>query len=391
MMILNQIWAVILMNVSSIPRRAGLSIATIGSITMVVAVLLGFLALAEGFKAAGNSTGSPDIAFVLRSGSEQELNSTITREQAVILESGPGVARDEQGAAQISPELYVIVDAAKPGSDASFNIGLRGVGQMALALRPKFKIVEGRMLKPGTNEVVVGRSLLREFKGMELGREMTWGVTRWVVVGIFDTGGSVFESEVWGDLSVVQSLFNRGSTIQTMRLKLTSADALPAFKAYVDADPRTKLEVQSEYDYYSNQTNQTATVIKYFGWPLGIAMAIGALAGAINTMYSAVDGRRREIATLRAIGFNGLSAFIGTMVESVVLAVIGGILGALMAYIFVDGMSASSGFSQIVFTFKLTGGLVVQGVGVALAVGLLGGLLPAARAARMPITVAYQN
>jgi len=390
-MILAQILAVTRMNVLSIPRRAGLSIATIGSITMVVAVLLGFLALAEGFAATGNSTGAKDIAFVLRSGSEAELNSTISREQAVILETGPGVVRDESGAPLISPELYVIVDAAKPGSDSSYNIGLRGVGQKAFAIRPKFSIVEGRMLQPGTNEVVVGRALSREFKGMELGNELVYGTTRWRVVGIFDTAGSVFESEVWADLSVVQSLFNRGSSMQTLRLKLTSADALPAFKSFVDNDPRLKLEVQSEYEYYANQTNQLATVIRYFGWPLGVAMAIGALAGAINTMYSSVDGRRREIATLRAIGFNGLSAFIGTMVESLFLAVIGGLLGSLLAYIFVDGLQASAGFNQIVFTFKLTGNVVMQGVSLALVVGLLGGILPAARAARMPITVAYQN
>jgi putative ABC transport system permease protein len=212
-----------------------------------------------------------------------------------------------------------------------------------------------------------------------------------VIVGVFDTGGSVFESEIWGDLSVVQSLFNRGSTVQTLRIKMNSAAAIADLVAFNDQDPRLKLSITSEYDFYAKQAEQLNGVKNYFGWPLGIAMAIGALAGAINTMYSSVDGRRREIATLRAIGFSGVSAFVGTLLESLTLAAIGGVVGTAVVYFLVDGISGSTGFTQTVFTFKLTGHAIFQGIGVALTVGFIGGVMPALRAARMPIVVAYQN
>jgi putative ABC transport system permease protein len=388
---LRQIISVTMMNVQSIPQRAWLSIATIGSITMVVCVLLGFLAMAEGFRATQNSTGADDVAFILRSGADAELNSTVSREQTVIIETSPGIAVDAQGQPLVSPELYVIVDGAKPGSDTPYNLALRGVGPKAFGVRKKFALVEGRMNNPGTNEIIVGRALQKEFTGFQIGATVKFGPNPWVVTGVFDAGGSVFESEIWADLSVVQSLFNRGSSVQVVRAKLTSPAALDQVKAFNEADPRLKLDVTSESKYYADQAKATSNLILYLGWPLGIAMAVGALAGAINTMYSSVDARRKEIATLRAIGFNGFSAFIGTLVESMVLATLGGLIGVFLTYTFVDGLTASTGFTQAVFSFKLTIGLVATGLGTALTVGLLGGLMPAWRAARIPIVAAYQN
>lgn len=392
--VLKQIAAVTAMNVKGIPQRAWLSIATIVSIAMVVGVLLAFLAMAAGFEATTKSTGAPDVAVALRSGAEAELNSGLTREQAVLMETGPGIARGADGKPLVSPELYVVVDGAKPGAESPFNLPLRGVGPNAIAVRRHVGIVAGRLPAPGTNEILVGRSLAKEFQGFEIGSAVSFGTTKWQVVGIFETGGSVFESEIWADLSVVQSLFNRGSSVQVLRIKLTEPAAIDALKAFNEAEPRLKLDIMSEEAYYASQASGTSDLIFYVGWPLGIAMAFGALAGAINTMYSSVDARQKEIATLRAIGFGGFSAFCGTIAESLALAIIGGMLGTLAVYVFFDGLTASTlggSFTQIVFQFKLTAALAIKGVTVALVVGLLGGVAPAARAARLPIVLAYRN
>ena len=245
-----------------------------------------------------------------------------------LIEDGPGIARGSDGKPLISPELYLVVDGLKRSTKTKANLPLRGIGEQGATLRKGIAIAEGRMFNPGSNEIVVGKALLREFEGFELGSTVSFGTTRWTVVGVFDAGGSVFESEIWADLPVVQSLFNRNNVVQTVRARLTSPAALSELKSYSDNDPRLKLDVKSEAAYFAEQASQTSDLIQKLGWPLAIAMAFGALAGALNTMYSSVAARATEIATLRAIGFGGFPAFVGTLVESLLLAAIGGLVGA---------------------------------------------------------------
>jgi putative ABC transport system permease protein len=383
-----QVIAVTSINLGSIGQRRWLSLSTIVAIALVVVVLLAFLAMANGFQRTIAGSGADDIAIVLRAGSQAEINSTVSREQVRLIEDGPGIARGSDGRPLISSELYLVVDGVKRTTKTKANLPLRGIGEQGAALRKGVAIAAGRMFTTGSNEIVVGKALLREFEGLELGSQVSFGTTRWTVVGVFDAGGSVFESEIWADLPVVQSLFNRNNFFQTVRARLTGPAALAELKAYSDNDPRLKLDVKSEAAYFAEQASQTSDLIQKLGWPLAIAMAFGALAGALNTMYSSVAARATEIATLRAIGFGGFPAFVGTLVESLSLAAIGGLVGALATYVIFDGVTASTlggNFTQVVFDFKLSPALIVQGVALALVVGLIGGLFPALRAARLPI------
>jgi putative ABC transport system permease protein len=268
------------------------------------------------------------------------------------------------------------------------SLPLRGLGPQGPALRRGVVMTAGRMFNPGSNEIIVGRALGKEFEGFELDQTVTFNNTRWTVVGIFAADGSVFESEIWADLPVLQSLFKRAGAVQTVRARLTSPAAIESLRAYSDNDPRLKLDVMSEAAYFAQQASNTSDLIQKLGWPLAIAMAFGSLAGALNTMYSSVAARATEIATLRAIGFGGFSTFVGTLVESLILAAVGGVIGAAATYLVFDGFTASTmgaSFSQVVFNFQLSPRLIGQGLLLALVVGLFGGLFPALRAARMPI------
>ncbi|MEW6643399.1 MAG: ABC transporter permease [Pseudomonadota bacterium] len=386
--LLLQMLAVTSINLKSLPQRRWLSLSTVVAIALVVIVLLAFLAMANGFQRTIAGSGADDIAIVMRAGSQAEINSTVSRDQARLIEDGPGIARGADGKPLISPELYLVVDGLKRTTHTKANLPLRGISEQGAALRKGITITAGRMFNRGANEIVVGKGLVREFEGFDIGSTVAFGTTRWTVVGIFEAAGSVFESEIWADLPVLQSLFNRNNVFQTVRVRLTSPAALSELKAYSDSDPRLKLDVKSEATYFAEQASRTSDLIQKLGWPLAIAMAFGALAGALNTMYSSVAARAIEIATLRAIGFGGFAAFVGTLVESLALAAIGGVIGAAATYLIFDGVSAStlgSNFTQVVFDFKLTPVLVGQGVVLALVVGLIGGLFPALRAARMPI------
>jgi putative ABC transport system permease protein len=386
--LLLQVVAVTTINLKSIRQRLWLSLSTIIAVALVVMVLLAFLAMAYGFQRTIAGSGSEDIAVVMRAGSQAEINSTVSRDQVRLIEDGPGIAKGADGKPLISPELYLVVDGVKRTTKTKANLPLRGIGERGAVLRQGITIISGRMFNRGSNEIVVGKSLLKEFDGFELGSTVAFGTSRWTVVGVFDAGGSVFESEIWADLPVVQSLFNRNNYFQTVRARLTSPAALSELKGYSDNDARLKLDVKSEAAYFAEQASQTSDLIQKLGWPLAIAMAFGALAGALNTMYSSVAARATEIATLRAIGFGGFPAFVGTLVESLVLAAIGGVIGAAATHLIFDGLTASTlggNFTQVVFDFRLSAALIGQGVLLALIVGLIGGLFPAIRAARMPI------
>jgi putative ABC transport system permease protein len=386
--LLLQIGAVTVMNLKSLPQRLWLSLSTVVAVALVVVVLLAFLAMGNGFQRTLASAGAEDVAVILRGGSQSEVNSVVTRDQVRLVEEAPGVAMGSDDKPLVSAELYLVVDGIKRSSQTKANLPLRGIGQEGAAVRKGIGITAGRMFAPGSSEIVVGKGLLREFDGFELGRTVMFGTGRWTVVGVFEAEGSVFESEIWADLPVVQSFFKRDNVFQTVRARLDSRAALDGLQRYVDTDPRLKLEAKSEAVYFAEQASRTSDLIQKLGWPLAIAMAFGALAGALNTMYSSVAARVTEIATLRAIGFGGLPAFVGTLVESLILAAIGGVIGAAATFLIFDGMSASTlgaSFTQVVFSFKLTPALAVEGVVLALIVGLIGGIFPAIRAARTPI------
>lgn len=385
---ISQILAVTSINLRSIPQRWGMSLATILSIALVVGVLLGFLAMANGFRATVSGTGSEQIAVLLRSGAQAELNSGFGRDTVRLIETAPGVARDADGNAILSAELYVITDATKRSTGNDASLSLRGVDEMAPRLRENFQIVQGRMFAEGSNEIVVGEGVIREFSGFDLNSTIRMGPNEWRIVGIFSTGGSVFDSEIWADIGTVQNLYQRGASYQSIRVELDGESGLEALRQYVEDEPRLDLDVETEKDFFAQSAGGLSNLIMYLGWPLAIIMAVGALAGAWNAMYASVDSRIREIATLRTLGFSGFAAFVGTLVESLMLAFIGGLVGALITYFVFDGVSASTlggSFTQVVFSFAVTPAAVVSGVVLALLVGLLGGFFPALRASRVPL------
>jgi putative ABC transport system permease protein len=392
--LLRQIAAVTMMNLKSIPQRLWLSLSTVIAVALVVLVLLAFLAMGNGFEHTLASAGAEDVAVVLRGGSQSEAASVVTRDQVRLIEEAPGVAKGPDGKPLVSAELYLVVDGINHSSQTRANLPLRGIGREGAIVRKGISITAGRMLEPGSNEIVVGKALLREFDGFELGQTVKFGAGRWTVVGVFEADGSVFESEIWADLPVLQSYFKRDNVFQTVRARLDSPAALNGLQQYVDTDPRLKLDAKSEAAYFAEQASRTSDLIRKLGWPLAIAMAFGALAGALNTMYSSVAARTVEVATLRAIGFGGLSAFVGTLTESLILAAIGGLLGAAGAFLIFDGLSAStlgSSFTQVVFSFKLSPTLAAEGVSLALIVGLIGGIFPGIRAGRMAIVTGLQG
>ncbi len=389
----SQIGTVVAMNIMSLPRRLWMSLAAVFAVGVVVAVLLAFLAMAKGFENTLSGTGSDRVAIITRVASQSELNSVLGRDTVNIVTTAPGIAKDADGDPLYSAELFVIVDGIKRSSQTEANIPLRGISLEGLALRERMQIVDGRAFEPGRNEIVVGQGVQREFSGFELGREIRFGKTAWTVVGIFSTGGSAFESELWADAPTVQTQFQRGSSYQTVRVALETPGDVEPIRAFIDSDPQLNLDVDTETDYFATQ-GKALSGIAIFGWALSVVMGLGALAGALNTMYTSVAARSREIATLRAIGFSNFSAFAGTLAESILLSAIGGVVGALAAWLLFDGFQASTlggSFTQVVFTFDLTPALFRDGVVLALTIGLIGGLFPAWRAARVPVVTAFQG
>ncbi len=390
--LIKQIVVVVAMNLKSLPQRFWSSLTTMLSIAVVVGVLLAFLAMSDGFEKTLEGSGSDDVAVILNAGSQAELNSGLSGEVVKIVSNAPGIARDENGPIT-SPELYVIVDGIKKSSLTEVNLPLRGLALSGLDLRGNVKIIKGRMFEPGKNELVVGASILDQFSGFELGNEISLGGVKWIVVGVFDAGGSVFASEIWADYRAVQTQFNRGNSFQVVRVKLEQAGDLIAIKKFIENDPRLSLDIKTEKRYFSEQSSGISALM-YVGWGLAIFMAFGALAGALNTMYTSVAARSVEIATLRAIGFSGIAAFFGTMVESITLAFIGGIVGTLVVFILFDGITTSTmgaSFSQIVFSFDLSIAAFITGIKMALVIGLVGGFFPAWRASRTPVVVAFTS
>jgi putative ABC transport system permease protein len=388
---LRQTIAITLLSLRSVPQRWGPSLVIIVGLAGVVAVFTALLAMAEGFQSTLKATGRADVALVLRGGSSAELNSGLPRDQATLIKQAPGVRQGGDGRPLASAEMIVIAELMKTGEKLGSNVTLRGVEPAAFALRPQLKIVDGRNFQPGLRELIVGRGVTQQFDGARLGETLRMRGSDWTVVGVFESGDAN-ESELWADVEVAQTTFNRRG-FSAVRLQLENPAALQSLKDALTADPRLNVDVESEQQYYSGQTREFRKTIGMLAGVVTFIMALGATFAALNTMYAAVGARAREIATLRAIGFRGTAVVISVMIESLVLALAGGVIGALLAYLLFNDMAVSTlgaNFSQVVFQFKVTPALVRSGLLIALAIGMLGGLLPALRAARLPVTTALR-
>lgn len=391
---IRQLAAVTWLNIRNVPQRLGASMVAVIGVAAVVLVFAAVLSMATGFERTMIAAGAEDTAIIMRSGSTSELNSGLSHEQVLIVANAPGVLKD--GDTPIaSAELYVVVDIKKKSTDEEANVPLRGVQPAAFQVRNNVELVEGRMFEPGRNEFVVGRAAQEEFVGLDVGSTVRFGQTDWSVVGAFSAGGSVSESELWTDVRVLQDAYRRGNSYQSIRVRLEDKEQLESLEKLLTDDPRIDPDVLSEKAYYAAQAEPLSQFIKAVGYPLTILMSIGAIFGALNSMYSSVSARGKEIATLRALGFGPMPVIVSTIVESTLLAAAGGVIGGAAAFLLFNGFRVSTlngaSFSQVVFDFAVTGDLLLQGIVAALIIGVVGGFFPAIRAARLPVAQALRE
>jgi putative ABC transport system permease protein len=387
-----QFLAVTAMNLQTLPQRLGASSVIVIGIAGVVAVLVSVLAMGVGFRHTLADSGRADRAIILRGGSDAELNSNLTREEIDIISNAPGIAKDAQGKALLSNELVTVANVPKMDTGTDANVTLRGVGAKLLEVRPELKIVSGRMFQPAVRELIAGLGATKQFRGLAVGSTLHLRNADWTVTGIFTSNGDVHESELLADVDTVGSAIERSGYSSAIGL-LDNAAAFGGFKDSLTTDPRLKVDVQRETDYYAEQSKGLAKTINIVGNTVAIIMAIGAMFGALNSMYSAVAARSLEIATLRAIGFGGLPIVLSVMIEALALSLLGGIIGASLAWLFFNGHTVSTlggAFAQVVFQLTVTRALIVTGIIWACLIGLLGGFFPALRAARLPVVEALR-
>ncbi len=391
---LSQIWLISAMNLRNIPQRWGSASVAIFGVACVVGVFVAVLSMASGFSRTMANAGSPNTVILMRAGSTSEMSSGLSYEQAQTLATLNGITREGDKILS-SPELFVVVDIPKLATQSSANVSLRGVEPTAFLVRDTIELVEGRQFERGKNELIVGRSAQKQFANLAVGSEVKFGQTIWTVVGAFTANGGLAESELWCDAKILQAAYRRGNSYQTIRAKISSPSALQDLKDAMAAEPSLNLDAQLETDYLAEQAGPMNKFIKGIGYPLAILMALGAVFGAINTMYTSVASRSREIATLRAIGFGAFPVACSTLVESLALAVIGGSLGAGVVYGIFNGYTVSTlnfaSFSQVVFDFAVTPALMQQGIVMAVVIGFIGGVFPAVRAARLPVAEALRE
>jgi putative ABC transport system permease protein len=391
---LSQTFAITALNLRTIPQRLGSSAVAIVGIAGVVIVLVSVLSIAAGFTAAMRDAGSPTRALVMRTGADSEMTSGLSGPAVEVIKQAPGLRRDGQ-APLASAELYVIIDLPKKSTKTPANVPMRGVDRSAMLVRDEASIVEGRMFEFGTNEVVVGRGANAQFAGLAVGNEIRSGQNSWKVVGVFESNGGLYETEIWCDARVLQGVYRRGNTYQTVLARLDSTQSFETFRDWLTSNPQVNVQVRRETEYYAAQSRALSSLIQGVGFAIAALMGIGAVFGAILTMYTAVSTRSREIATLRALGFNSTSVVVSVLAESLALAAIGGVLGGIAAYLAFNGYQTSTinfqTFSQVAFAFRVTPSLLVLGLTYALMMGLVGGLLPAIRAARLPIPSALRE
>ncbi|HUS23609.1 MAG TPA: ABC transporter permease [Candidatus Binatia bacterium] len=395
--VIQQIGAVTAMNVRSIPGRLGISTVIVAGIAGVVGVLVAMLAMADGFRATLSSTGRMDRVIVLRKGSIDELGSSMSVEQARLVVDSEGVRRGDDGAPLALPEIYQLTNISKRGdpTHAPSNAVVRGTSPGVFRIRPEAHVVEGRMFEPGKREVVVGRGAHAEYADLDVGGTVEVRDGPWAIVGVFESGGDVHESELWVDASALHDAV-RAQYYSTVTLQLADdrAETFTAFKDRMSLDPRLRTAPQREPEFYASRSEGLRLFITFIGYTVAAIMALGAVFGALNTMYAAVATRSVEIATLRAIGFGGGPVVASIMIEALLLSLAGAVIGAAIAYAVFNGFRVSTlnfqTFSQVAFAFKVTPRLLVQGVIWAVVIGFVGGLFPAVRAARLPVVDALR-
>jgi putative ABC transport system permease protein len=389
---LSQITSISAMNLRSIPQRLGTSFVIVIGIAGVVAVLLSVLAMATGIMKTIANTGRPDRAIVLRGGSNAELSSALSRDNAVTIMDAPGVKRGADGKPIASAETLTLVELPTEKGQSWANATIRGVGPAVLALRPEMKLVQGRMFKPAVHELIVGTKAHSQFEALGLGKRIAFANGDWVIVGIFASGGDRHESEIFGDAETMMSAIQRNA-YQPVTVQLESAGSFDAFKTALTTNPTLSVDVKRESEFFAEESKPISRVLSIVAYVVGGIMAVGALFGALNTMYSAVGARAVEIATLRALGFGSASVVVSVFAEALALALIGAGIGSLAAWVFFDGNvinTSAGGISQLVFALTLTPALIALGIVWAAAIGLIGGLFPAVRAARLPVAQALR-
>jgi len=391
--VLSQAFAITGVSIKSIPERWAPSLVVVIGLAGVVAVFTALLAMAAGFESTLKATGRTDAALIMRGGSDAELNSAFDRDSTDLIRQEPGIAAGADGKPLASAELMVIAELVrKDDVEHGANITVRGVEPAAFTLRPQLTIIAGRNFTPGLRELIVGQGVLRQFQGAEIGRVLRMRGSEWTVVGAF-ASGDAHDSEMWTDINVARSTFGRLGASSVLAA-LAGADGLQKLQAAVAADPRLTMDVLREQDYFSGQTKQFRKTIGFLAGVVTIIMGLGAVFAALNSMYAAVAARGKEIATLRAIGFGELPVVVSVMIEALLLALTGGVLGALSAYLLFNGLSVSTlgqNFTQVVFNFRVTPELVARGLVIAVVIGMIGGLLPAIRAARLPVTASLRE
>ncbi|ODT90914.1 MAG: hypothetical protein ABS82_15845 [Rhodanobacter sp. SCN 67-45] len=382
--------------ISTLRQRLGMSSVIVIGIAGVVAVLVALLAMSDGYRETLSKTGSTDTAIVMRGASASEVMSVLDHDSVTLIPQTAGIAKDAKGQPIASPELVVAANLPIKGGqpDEEGSVQLRGVSDQAWAVRPNLKIVEGRKFTPGMRELIVGKGAARQFAGLEPGHQVRLGSQLWTVVGVFASGDSM-DSEVWGDAGVVADTYRRGSSRASVTVKLADPGAFDAFKATLEANPQLKVDVSTTLDYFSKQSEGMSSFLTIIGIVVGSIMAIGAIFGALNCMFAAVAARAREIATLRAIGFRGLPVVVAVMLETMLLALLGGLIGGLLAWLVFNGYSASTlaagSVGKLSFELKVSAELLWVGLLWALTIGFIGGLFPAVRAARLPVTTALRE
>lgn len=381
------------LNLRTLKERLAASLVAMVGVAGVVGVFVAVLSMAAGFEKTMATTGSPETVIVMRGGTDAEMMSVLSREETRVILEGPGIARAPDGPAG-SAEAYMIADFPKRTTGTEANVPLRGVHASAFAVRRKFDIVAGRRFEFGRAELIAGQGAAREFAGLEVGSKVHLGAGDWTVVGIFSTGGTVAESELWCDAEVLIPAFRRTS-FQSVYARLNSPDDFDKFKTALTTDPRLNVMVERETEFYLEQSRLLRQVVTGLGNLVAGLMGIGAVFGALNTMYSAVSARTREIATLRALGFGGSPVAVSVLLESLLLALAGGALGGAAAYFGFNGFTTSTinwqSFTQVAFAFAVTPKLLLQGLVYSLLMGLIGGLFPAIRAARLPVAAALRE
>jgi putative ABC transport system permease protein len=388
-----QAWSVTQVGILTIPQRLGSSLVVVVGIAGVVGVLVAVLAMGAGFAATLKQTGSEDTAIVMRAGAQTELNSVLDHDTATLVSQMPQVMRDAQGVPIASPELVVVTSLPKKSTGLDANVELRGVGEHAWELRPALKLTAGRRFQTGLRELIVGKGARSQFAHVDIGSSIQLNRQSWTVVGIFESGDA-YDSEIWGDAEIVGPTYRRGSSTTSVLVRLNDASAFDAFKAALASDPRLKVDAKTTRAYYSDQSSRLTRFINILGITIGSIMAIGAVFGALNTMYAAVAARTREIATLRAIGFRGTPVIVSVLLETMLLGLLGGVIGAGLAWLIFDHYTASTlgqNFSQVVFAFEVSPALLWTGLKWALVIGFIGGLFPALRAARQPVTAGLRE